>query len=172
MHVIQEIRLIHWPDRHFLLRHPAHFLALGFGSGLPRKAPGTWGTLVGIPGFIALMQLAEPLHYLILAGMFLLGIYICGIAGKALGASDHSSIVWDEIVAFMLVLEFTPLSWQAWLAAFLLFRLFDIWKPFPINLSDRHIKGGLGVMLDDLLAALYAIAFLQGGLWIKLNYWN
>ena len=153
------------PDKRFLLSHPAHFLALGFGSGLARKGPGTFGTLAALPLFGLLLCLPESSHLIIIAAMFLLGIPLCGIAGRNLGVSDHGSIVWDEIVAFMLVLEFTPKSWEWWLSAFLLFRLFDIWKPFPIRALDRSIHGGFGVMLDDLLAAVYAIMVLKGAQW-------
>ena len=153
------------PDKRFLLSHPAHFLALGFGSGLAPKGPGTFGTLAAIPLFGLLLCLPESSHLVIIAALFLLGIPLCGIAGRNLGVSDHGSIVWDEIVAFMLVLEFTPKSWEWWLGAFLLFRLFDIWKPFPIHTLDRRVHGGFGVMLDDLLAAAYAIAILKGWQW-------
>ncbi len=107
---------------------------------------------------------------MVIASLFAVGIPICAQAGKAIGVSDHSSIVWDEIVAFMLVLEFTPQSWQWWLVAFLLFRLFDIWKPFPIRQCDAKFKGGFGVMFDDLLAAIYAIAGMKGLLWLTTTY--
>ncbi len=161
---------MHQPNLKFLLSHPAHFLALGFGSGLAAKAPGTFGTLVAIPLFMALMATPELVHVITIACLFLIGIPICTIAGKALGASDHGSIVWDEIVAFMLVLEFTPPSWAWWVVAFLLFRLFDIWKPFPIRQVEASLKLGLGVMFDDLLAAIYAVACLKGLLWLTMNY--
>lgn len=153
-----------------LLRKPAHLLAFGFGAGLMPKAPGTAGTLVAIPLFLLLMQTPELVHYTSLAVLFVLGIPICARTNAALGVSDHSSIVWDEIVAFMLVLEFTPLDAGWWLAAFVLFRLFDIWKPFPIRHFDLKLKGGLGVMFDDLLAAVYAIAALKGLQWLMMNY--
>lgn len=160
------------PDLKFLLRHPAHFLALGFGSGLIRFAPGTWGTLAAVPMFFGVMHWPEPIHYVMLAALFLLGLPICGITSKALGIEDPSIIVWDEIVSFMLVLEFASLSWQSWLLAFVLFRLFDIWKPFPIRQADRLVKGGLGIMLDDLLAAIYAILSLKGLQWMMMHYWH
>jgi phosphatidylglycerophosphatase A len=158
------------PDRHFLLRHPAHFLALGLGSGLAKKAPGTFGTVAAIPLFAALMLLPATAQYVVIALLFVAGIPICTRAGNALGVSDHGSIVWDEIVAFMLVLEFTPFAWQWWLLAFLLFRLFDIWKPFPIRQCDARLKGGFGVMFDDLLAAIYTIAGIKALLWLTLHY--
>lgn len=154
------------PDLRFLLRHPAHFLALGFGSGLARIAPGTFGTLVALPLFLGLMTLPNGFHLPVIALLFIVGIPICGKAGTALGVSDHGGIVWDEVVAMLLVLEFTPRTWPWWLAAFLLFRLFDIWKPFPIRQCDARLKGGFGVMFDDLLAAIYAIAALYALQWL------
>lgn len=157
------------PSLSFLVSRPAHFLALGFGSGLAPKAPGTFGTLVALPLFFALMQLPENLHLIIIASLFLIGILLCSLTGKALGVSDHGSIVWDEIVAMMLVLEFTPKHWGWWLVAFLLFRLFDIWKPTPIRQCDKRLKGGFGVMFDDLLAAIYAIICLKGLLWLAFQ---
>jgi phosphatidylglycerophosphatase A len=158
------------PDRHFLLSHPAHFVALGFGSGLAEKAPGTFGTLVAVPLFMALMLTPEIVHFIVIALLFLAGIPICRKAGDALGVPDHGSIVWDEIVAFMLVLQFTPQTWPWWLPAFVLFRVFDIWKPFPIRQCDARLKGGFGVMFDDLLAAIYAIACLKVWQWLMTIY--
>ena len=153
------------------MSHPAYLLAFGFGAGLVPKAPGTVGTLVAMPLFAALMYAPEIAHYAVLLALFLIGLPVCARANHALGVDDHGSIVWDEIVAFMLVLEFTPLSWRWWLMAFLLFRLFDIWKPFPIRHVDRRVKGGFGAMLDDLLAALYAIVALQALQWLAKTIW-
>jgi phosphatidylglycerophosphatase A len=157
--------LVKSPNVQFLLQHPAHFFGLGFGSGLAPKAPGTFGTLVGYPLFWLISAYALSTQLIIISALFLIGIYFCGVTGKALGVSDHGGIVWDEIVAMMLVLAFTPNQWQWWLVAFLLFRLFDIWKPFPIKQFDAKLKNGFGVMFDDLLAAIYAIISLQGLLW-------
>ncbi|NOT17191.1 MAG: phosphatidylglycerophosphatase A [Sulfuriferula sp.] len=154
-------------DWHFVSRHPAHFLAFGFGAGLAAKAPGTWGTLVALPLYYGLMLVLNQTQMLVLIALaFVAGIYICDVAGRNLGVSDHGGIVWDEIVAMWLVLVFTPLSVLWWSVAFGLFRLFDIWKPFPISWFDTHIKNGLGVMLDDLLAAGFAIASLYMMLWV------
>jgi len=157
------------PNFKFLIAHPAHFLALGFGSGLAKKAPGTFGTLLGIPLFGLMSLTPENAHYFILLALFLIGIPLCTKTGNDLGVSDDGSIVWDEIVAMMLVLKFTPTHWAWWLAAFALFRLFDIWKPFPIKQCDAQLKSGFGVMFDDLLAAVYAIIFLKGSQWMILN---
>ena len=156
------------PDFKFLFAHPAHLVAFGFGTGLAPKAPGTVGTLLGLPLFWAIVSLApdRPNQIILLIAAFLFGVWACARAGRALGVPDHGGIVWDEIVAFALVLLFTPPAW-AWVAiAFALFRLFDILKPWPIRLADTHLKNGFGVMFDDLLAALYAIAALKGLQWL------
>ena len=137
-----------------MLRHPAHLIALGGGAGLVPVAPGTAGTLLAIPIYwgLASFYTAQTLLILIALG-YALGVWACGRTGRALGVSDHGGIVWDEIIAFLLVLVFTPAGhfWQAF--AFLLFRLFDILKPPPIRYFDRKWKNGFGVMFDDLLAA-------------------
>ena len=160
------------PNLNFLLSHPSHFCALGFGAGLARLAPGTFGTIIGLPLSYWLMATPELVHFTTIAVLFFIGIPICSQTGKALGVSDHGSIVWDEIVAMMLVLEFTPQKPMWWLVAFALFRLFDVWKPFPIRQCDAALKGGFGVMFDDLLAAIYAIASLKVVLWLIMNYSN
>jgi len=162
------------PDFKFLFAHPAHLIAFGFGSGLAPKAPGTAGTLLGLPLFWLISAAAPdlPNRIILLIAAFLLGVWACGRSGRALGAADHGGMVWDEIVAFALVLMFipaplfTPAGWL-WIAlAFALFRLFDILKPWPIRLADAHLKNGFGVMFDDLLAAAYAIAVMKGIQWL------
>jgi phosphatidylglycerophosphatase A len=156
------------PDFKFVFAHPAHLIAFGFGSGLVPKAPGTAGTLLGLPLFWLIVAVAPdlPNQIILLIAAFLLGIWACGRTGRALGVADHGGMVWDEIAAFALVLVFTPAGWL-WIAlAFALFRLFDILKPWPIRLADTHVKGGFGVMFDDLLAALYAIAAIKGLQWL------
>lgn len=156
------------PDVRFLTAHPAHFLALGFGSGLAPKAPGTFGTLAALPLFWLLQQagLGLPALLALIAAGFVLGIWACAVAGSNLGVSDHGGIVWDEIIAMWLVLAFTPASWLGWLAAFGLFRFFDILKPWPIRFFDTRLKNGFGVMFDDLLAALYALLLIKGWQWL------
>jgi phosphatidylglycerophosphatase A len=149
------------PSLRFLLGHPAHFFALGFGTGLAPFAPGTFGTLLALPIFWYLEPRLEPIDFLILLGaLYLAGVWICERAGRDLGVEDHKAIVWDEIVAFLIVLFFTPtnLVWQA--VAFLLFRLFDILKPGPIRYVERMFRGGFGVMVDDLAAAFFALICL------------
>lgn len=162
------------PDLKFLFAHPAHLVAFGFGSGLAPKAPGTVGTLLGVPLFWLIVAIAPdlPNRVILLIAAFLIGIWACARTGRALGVADHGGMVWDEIVAFAVVLmfipalPFTPAGWL-WIAlAFALFRLFDILKPWPIRLADARLKNGFGVMFDDLLAALYAIAVIKGLQWL------
>lgn len=149
------------PTRHLLLSHPAHFISLGFGSGLSPRAPGTAGTLLAWLLYPLLSApLSEGMFLLLLGALFVAGIPAADRTGRALGVSDHGAIVWDEMVAIWLVLIFTPPTflWQAVSVA--LFRLFDITKPPPIRWADSRIKGGLGVMVDDLLAAAYTLLVL------------
>lgn len=149
------------PSWRFLLSHPAHLLSFGFGSGLARKAPGTFGTLVAFPIYWYLApRLSDAVFLLVLIWAFAIGVWVCDITGKALGDADYGGIVWDEIVAMLLVLFFTPPGWEWWLLAFVLFRFFDIVKPPPIRYFDSNWHGGLGVMFDDLLAAGYALLCL------------
>ncbi|MGQ0442338.1 MAG: phosphatidylglycerophosphatase A family protein [Methylophilaceae bacterium] len=157
------------PDTKFLFQHPAHFLALGFGAGLAKKAPGTVGTLVGLPLFWLISAYSFATQLVVVGLFFIVGIYLCNITSRNLGVSDHGSIVWDEIVAMMLVLIFTPFTGLWWLIALSLFRLFDIWKPFPIRQCDATIKNGFGVMLDDVLAALYTLLCIKGIMWMSLH---
>lgn len=149
------------PDLKFLFSHPAHFIALGFGAGLAPVAPGTWGTLIGFPLYFALAYWLGDVGTLLAAvPLFLLGIWACGRTGRDMGIPDHSGMVWDEIVAFVVILAFLPegLHWQV--LAFFLFRFFDVLKPPPIREVDRHWKGGFGVMFDDIIAAFYALLVL------------
>ena len=150
------------PNRAFLFAHPAHFLALGFGSGLAPKAPGTAGTLAAFPLYWLLAT--HPFYWLWIAAFLVVGIWACEVTGRDLGVHDHGGMVWDEIAAFLMVLPFAPVAVLgaplAFALAFALFRLFDIWKPFPIGWLDARIPGGFGVMLDDVLAAAYSILCL------------
>ncbi|MBV1888664.1 MAG: phosphatidylglycerophosphatase A [Proteobacteria bacterium] len=143
-----------------LLSNPNHLLAFGFGSGLAPKAPGTAGTLAAIPFFLALSLLPETIYLGVCLLTFVAGIPICGASAKALGVKDHSGIVWDEFVGFWVTMAFVPASWL-WIAAgFVLFRLFDIAKPWPISWIDRNVEGGFGIMLDDLIAGIFAAVIL------------
>ena len=153
--------LIPRPSWRFLLSRPAHLIAFGFGAGLVPVAPGTWGTLLAFPLLWLLQPWTDALEFLLAATiLFGLGVWACDATGRALGVADHGGMVWDETVAFLLVLFFTPaaLHWQA--LAFLIFRRFDILKPPPIRHYDRTLKNGFGVMFDDLIAAFYTLLVL------------
>jgi phosphatidylglycerophosphatase A len=146
------------PSWRFLLSHPAHVIAFGFGAGLAPVAPGTWGTLLALPIYWLVSPRLEPVNFLLMLGvLFALGVWACEVTGRAIGAPDHGGMVWDETVAFLLVLFFVPatLTWQA--AAFLLFRVLDILKPPPIRYYERTFRNGFGVMLDDQVAAFYTL---------------
>ena len=149
------------PDARFLFSHPAHFIALGFGAGLSPVAPGTAGTALSLVVGIALAQVMHPLLVAFVSiPLFLVGVWACGVTGRNLGVQDHGSMVWDEVVAFLPLAALASTSLLSEAVAFGLFRLFDIWKPFPIRELERRVKGGLGVMIDDVVAAFYAyIAF-------------
>ncbi len=153
------------PSLKLMLSSPVHLLSLGFGTGLAPVAPGTIGTLIGFPLFWLVNTLPVEPKVVTYVGLFVLGCWLCAVTGKALGVHDHSGIVWDEIVAMAMVLEFVPQSWIWWVAAFLAFRLFDITKPWPVYLADNTkgkgaVAGGFFVMLDDVLAAGYAVIAL------------
>jgi phosphatidylglycerophosphatase A len=156
------IRLINQDPvtRQVALRTLPGFFAFGFGSGLSRFAPGTMGTLAAIPFALLLKRLPDPVFWIVLTGLFLLGVHICNAASRRLGQHDPGGIVWDEMVAYWLTIAFVPVSWPWWLAAFILFRFFDILKPWPIRWIENRFSGGQGIMLDDIIAALYAIGIL------------
>ena len=132
------------------------FLGFGFGAGLAPVAPGTFGTLVAIPVYLALRPLDVVAYSVAVLFLFLLGIPICQRTENRIGVSDHSGIVWDEIVGYLITLAAVPSSWENIVAGFMLFRLFDIFKPWPIRLLDRSLHGGLGIMLDDAVAGIFA----------------
>ncbi len=154
------------PSAEFMLAHPARLIALGFGTGLSPVAPGTVGTLLGFPVYWIASGLLAPYGPLALlafiAALFVLGVWACGRTGRDLGLADHSGMNWDEIVAFQLVLMLTPDSWQWQAFAFFGFRFFDVVKPPPIRQVDARMKGGLGVMADDVLAAFYTLLAMAG----------
>jgi len=141
--------------------HPAHLVALGFGAGLAPVAPGTFGTLLSVGLYWALAPFLPPLAIAFLAiPLFFVGVWACGRTGRDLGVPDHGAMVWDEVVAFLPLAALASASFLLQALAFALFRLFDIWKPYPIREVERRAKGGFGVMIDDVFAAFYAyVAF-------------
>ncbi len=143
------------------LKSPVHLLAFGFGSGLAPRAPGTVGTLAAVPFYLLAAPLSLPAYAVFLALAFVLGVYLCDRASRDLQVHDHPGIVWDEFVGYWITLFAAPAGWLWVLVAFVLFRLFDILKPWPIGWLDRRVHGGLGIMLDDVVAGLMAWACLQ-----------
>lgn len=140
-----------------LRQHPMLMLGFGFGSGLASKAPGTWGTLLGLLLFIPILMWSETAAWIVFALGLFVGSAICGQSADYMEVHDHGGIVWDEFVGIWLVLLLLPQqTWLYWLAAFVAFRVFDIWKPWPIKQVDEKVAGGFGIMLDDVLAAVYA----------------
>ncbi len=149
-----------------LLRHPAGWIASGFGSGLVPAAPGTFGSLAALIPWLALRELPLPYYLIVLALAFALGCWACGWAMRRLGVEDPGLVVWDEFVGLWIALAALPDGWHFAAAGFLLFRFFDIAKPWPVRWADRNLTGGFGTMLDDVLAGLYALAAVQGLAWL------
>ncbi len=139
---------------------PVHLLAFGFGTGLSPVAPGTVGTLVAFPIAWLTLDLGLVSQIAVAAVLILSGIWICGESARRIGVHDHGGIVWDEVAGMYVTLLVTPPTVTGWALAFLAFRLFDIVKPWPIRDLDHRMKGGLGIMLDDIAAALYAVILL------------
>lgn len=144
------------------LGNPIHLLAFGFGSGCSPKAPGTMGTLAAVALYLPLSLLPLGAYLGVLLVVVLSGFWLCERASRDLGVHDHPGIVWDEIAGYLLTMVAAPPGWIWILTGFVLFRLFDIWKPWPISWLDRRVGGGPGIMLDDLLAGVFAAACLQG----------
>jgi len=145
-----------------LILNPIHFLSTGFGAGLSPVAPGTVGTLVAVPLYYFISDLSWQIYLLIVLVGFFTGIYLCQQTADALGVHDHGGIVWDEIIGYWITMSLVPdASWLWMLAGFITFRFFDILKPWPIKQADARLKGGFGIMFDDVLAAVYAMAVLQ-----------
>ncbi len=149
-----------------ILSDPILFLAFGFGSGLARNAPGTFGTLSAIPVYCLFAQADLLVYSLLTLIVTVVGVRICGIAAENLGEHDFGGIVWDEIAGFLITMWLVPLTWQTIIAGFILFRFFDILKPWPIKWLDQQVQGGLGIMLDDVLAGLFA----AGLLWLAVDW--
>lgn len=142
------------------MRQPVNFLAFGFGSGLSPIAPGTFGTVAGVPIYLLLCMCPFSVYMVFLAASMILGIWICGESSRNIGVHDHSGIVWDEITGFLFTMvPFVP-SVDSVVAGFMAFRLFDVIKPWPISWFDRRIHGGFGIMFDDVIAAVFSMILL------------
>lgn len=153
-------------------RNPKHFIAFGFGSGASPVMPGTMGTVVGIFFFITMADATFWNYLSILLVFFAVGVWLCGSTASDLKVHDHPGIVWDEIVGYLITMIGLPLSWPWILAGFIAFRLFDIFKPWPIKWIDEKVQGGWGIMLDDVLAGIYALIILQFVAWTFFNNYN
>lgn len=149
-----------------LLKNPVQMLAFGFGSGLSPKAPGTMATIIAVPLYLLFAQLSLPVYTAVVAAAVAVGIHLCGRTSRELGVADHQGIVWDEFVGYWIAMWAMPLDFMWILLGFVLFRFFDILKPWPIRWVDRNIHGGLGIMLDDVLAGLATCAALH-----LIHYW-
>ena len=144
-----------------IFRDPVHWLAFGFGSGCSPLAPGTAGTIAAIPVFLLLKDTSLWIYLVVTLAMFVVGVWLCDKVTKKLGVHDHSGIVWDEIVGYLITMIAAPEGWLWILTGFVLFRLFDILKPWPISLADRRINNGFGIMFDDVLAGGLALISIQ-----------
>ena len=144
-----------------LFAHPANFLALGFGAGLAPVAPGTFGSLVALPMFLLMPKVNFFFYLGIVVVLFAIGVWCCNQSAELLGVHDHPAIVWDEIVGMLIALFMVPPTILYVLYAFLLFRFFDILKPWPIGWVDRRVDRGIGIMMDDVLAGVMALLVLQ-----------
>ncbi len=142
-------------------RNPIHFVAFGFGSGTIRFFPGSWGTLAAIPFYLLMVNLSIYLYLAIVVVAIFFGFWICHVTAHDIGVHDHSGIVWDEFVGFFITMIAAPKGWVWILLGFLLFRLFDIWKPWVIRWFDRHVQGGIGIMIDDILAGICSLIVMQ-----------
>jgi phosphatidylglycerophosphatase A len=151
-------------------RNPKHFLAFGFGAGASPIMPGTIGTLVGVLVFMTLSEASLWNYLLITTVAFFLGIWLCGSTAKEIKVHDHPGIVWDEIVGYLIAMIGLPFSFPWIVAGFVLFRAFDIFKPWPIKWIDSYVHGGFGIMLDDVLAGIYTLIVLQFVAWTFFSY--
>ncbi|MEJ1380758.1 MAG: phosphatidylglycerophosphatase A [Candidatus Sedimenticola sp. (ex Thyasira tokunagai)] len=147
-------------------KNPIHLLAFGLGSGAAPKAPGTFGTLAAVPLYLLMQPLSPEIYLLLVILLFALGVWLCERTSKDLGVHDHGGIVWDEWVGFLFTLWLAPPGFGWLVAGFILFRLFDILKPWPIGWLDRQVAGGWGIMLDDMLAGLFGFILLQLGVYL------
>jgi phosphatidylglycerophosphatase A len=142
-------------------RHPAHLLACGLGAGAAPYAPGTFGTVVGVALFLLLPPWSVPIYILATLLLFAAGVWLCGVTARDFGVHDHSGIVWDEVVGYLVTMIAAPAGWQWIVTGFVLFRLFDVLKPWPIAWVDKRVGGGFGIMIDDLLAGAFSWVCLQ-----------
>ena len=148
-----------------ILCNPIHLLSFGLGSGLSPIAPGTMGTLIAIPLFLILATQSVHIYLVFVVIAFLIGCWSSAYTSKSLQIHDHPGIVIDEIVGYLITMILVPVYWYWVILGFIFFRIFDIWKPWPISIADKHIKGGIGIMLDDVIAGILALLSLHTVIW-------
>lgn len=165
------MRPLNQPEAKVIFSNPVHFLAFGFGSGLSPVAPGTTGTMAAIPlAWLMAQYLSLPLYLGVTVVAMVVGFWICGRSSEMLGVHDHRGIVWDEFVGYFITMIAIPQTWYWVLLGFLLFRFFDIVKPWPAKQFDAELHNGVGIMLDDVVAGLYALAVMHLGVY-GYNHW-
>lgn len=148
-----------------ILRNPVHYFSFGFGAGLSPKAPGTVGTLVAIPIFLLLTTQSNYFYLIFVTIVFFMGCWSSSYTAKSLNVHDHPGIVIDEIVGYLITMLFVPVTWYWVVLGFIFFRIFDIWKPWPISIADQRLKGGFGIMFDDVLAGILGLLSLHTVIW-------
>ena len=148
-----------------VLRNPIHLLSFGLGTGLSPFAPGTMGTLIAIPIFLLLSTQSVPFYLVFISIAFFIGCWSSAYTAKSLNVHDHPGIVIDEIVGYLITMISVPTNWYWVILGFVLFRIFDIWKPWPISVADQRVKGGIGIMLDDVLAGILGLLSLHTVIW-------
>ena len=151
-----------WSADPRMLRDPVHLFAFGFGAGLSPVAPGTFGTVIAIPIVLVVQHFGFVAHVVFAITASIFGVYVCGESARRLGVHDHPGIVWDEIAGYTVTMLAAPPRWYWLLCGFVLFRIFDIVKPWPIREADHSLTGGLGIMLDDIIAGVFAAAIMFG----------
>jgi len=151
-----------WSAEPKLLRDPVHLLAFGFGAGLSPVAPGTFGTLIAVPIVVFVHQFGWLVHLAFACVAIAVGLYVCGESARRLDVHDHPGIVWDEIAGYTVTMLAAPRHWAWFVCGFVLFRIFDILKPWPIREADHSLRGGLGIMLDDVIAGVFAAVIMLG----------
>lgn len=159
------------PPAAVVFKDPVHLLAFGFGSGMSRWAPGTFGSLGALVVYFAIIEFPDWAYLSIVVIMTITGFWICGESARKLGVHDHPGIVWDEWVGMLITLAFAPAGLIWVLVGFILFRIFDILKPFPANFFDKHSEDGVGIVMDDVVAGIYAWFALQLIAWAVAEYW-
>lgn len=149
-------------------QNPLHFIAFGFGSGAMPFAPGTFGTLMAVPFYLVLSLLPPSIYLFLVVLITLASMWLCEVVSKEIHVHDHPGMCLDEIVGYLITMCYAPTGWPWMVLGFILFRIFDIWKPWPINYVDQNVGGGIGIILDDVLAGFASLIVLQIIKWLLI----